>query len=72
MNYLMPFLFFILGIGYITMFFGTLINRITQQDNILIIRWYSKILKKRVSMDDIIENNGNNNFIKKNSEKRET
>ena len=51
MNFLMPFLYFFMGIGYVTVFFGTLINKIILLDNILIIRWYSKILKKRVSMD---------------------
>jgi len=64
MNFLMPFLYFFMGIGFVTSFFGTLINKLTLKDNILIIRWYSKILKKRVSINDIIEFTGDDNFIR--------
>ncbi len=64
MNFLMPFLYFLIGVGYATSFFGTLINKLTLKDNVLIIRWYSKILKKRVSINDIIEITGDDNFIR--------
>ena len=64
MNFLMPVLYFLMGIGYVTEFFGTLINKIILHDNILIIRWYSKILKKRVSINEIIEINSDDNFIR--------
>lgn len=57
-------LFSISGIVYVTNYLGTLINRLTMQDNILIIRWYSKIRKKRVSIDEIFEITGINDFIR--------
>lgn len=64
MNFIMPFLYFLMGVAYVTSYFGTLVNKLTLKDNVLIIRWYSKVLKKRVSINDIIEITGDDNFIR--------
>ena len=64
LNFLIPVLYLISGIVYLTNGSGTLITRLTLEDNTLIIRWYSKILKKRVSINNIIKVTGDDNFIR--------
>ena len=49
---------------FISLNFGTLINRLTVQDELLVVRWYSKIFKKRVPLGDISEITGDDNFIR--------
>src|SRR5665648_408437 len=49
---------------FISLNFGALINRLTVQDELLVVRWYSKIFKKRVPLGDISEITGDDNFIR--------
>jgi len=48
----------------ITHNFGTLINRLAVQDQFLVVRWYSKILKKRIPLEDISGITGDDDFIR--------
>jgi hypothetical protein len=49
---------------FISLNFGTLINRLTVQDEFLVVRWYSKIFKKRISIADISEITGDDDYIR--------
>lgn len=56
--------FILVAIFFLTLNFGALINRITADRGILTIRWNTKILKKRLPIDQIAEITEDRRFIR--------
>ena len=62
-GFLIPILFLISSAGYVTNFYGTLTSRITEENGLIVLRWYSKIRRKRIPAADIKEVTGDDNYI---------
>ncbi len=56
--------FILVAIFFLTLNFGALINRITADRGILTIRWNTKILKKRLPIDQIAEITEDKRYIR--------
>lgn len=56
--------FILVAIFFLTLNFGALINRITADRGILTIRWNTKILKKRLPIDQIAEITEDERYIR--------
>lgn len=56
--------FILVAIFFLTLNFGALINRITADRGILTIRWNTKILKKRLPIDQIAEITEDDRYIR--------
>lgn len=54
---------FLAGMTGVTLNFGTLTNRITSDGKNLVIRWNTKIFKKRISISDIAGISADDNVI---------
>jgi hypothetical protein len=54
---------FLAGLTGVTLNFGTLTNRITSDGKELVIRWNTKIFKKRISISDIAGISSDHNII---------
>jgi hypothetical protein len=57
-------LFFLLAAFFITLNFGTLINRLTTDEGVLTIRWNTKIFRKHVPIDEIGEIREDKHYIR--------
>lgn len=57
-------IFILVAIFFLTLNFGALINRITADRGILTIRWNTKILKKRLPIDQIAEITEDERYIR--------
>lgn len=56
--------FILVAIFFLTLNFGTIINQITADRGILTIRWNTKILKKRLPIDQIAEITEDERYIR--------
>jgi uncharacterized membrane protein YjjP (DUF1212 family) len=62
--WLQVFLLLLLAVGFLSLNFGTLVNRLTADKGMLTIRWYSKTIKRIIRIDEIQEIRADENYIR--------
>ena len=57
-------LLLVLATGFLSLNFGTLINRLTADNGVLTIRWYTKTVRAIISIDEIEDIHTDENYIR--------
>jgi len=57
-------LLLVLAAGFLSLNFGTLVNRLTADKGVLTIRWYTKTARAIISIDEIEEIHTDDNYIR--------
>lgn len=57
-------LLLVLAAGFLSLNFGTLVNRLTADKGVLTVRWYTKTARAIISIDEIEEIHTDDNYIR--------
>lgn len=57
-------LLLVLAAGFLSLNFGTLVNRLTADNGVLTIRWYTKTVRAIISIDEIEDIHMDGNYIR--------